>query len=39
MARGAGNWAKDWLGQLIGVLGIPPEALATLILDAISDGP
>jgi len=38
MARGAENWANDWLGQLIGVLGIPPEALATLLLDAISDG-
>jgi hypothetical protein len=29
----------NWLGRLIGVMGVPPEALATLILDAISDGP
>jgi hypothetical protein len=39
MARGAENWAKDWLGRLIGVMGVVPKALATLLLDAISDGP
>ncbi len=34
MARGAENWANDWLGRLIGIMGVPPEALATLPLDA-----
>jgi len=39
MARGPENWAKDWLGRLIGVMGVMPKSLATLRLDAISDGP
>jgi hypothetical protein len=40
MARGAENWGqKNWLDRLIGVMSVPPEALATLIFDEISDAP
>jgi hypothetical protein len=37
VARESGQ--KNWLGRLIGVMGVPPEALATLPLDAIATVP
>jgi hypothetical protein len=33
VARESGR--KNWLGRPIGVMGVPPEALATLPVDAI----